>query len=296
MSFPRSMTGFGRGDVESAGQSWTVEVKSVNHRFLDIKVKAPREYLALEEKIKKITANFFSRGHVDVIITVSGTAPGSQSLCVNQALAREYANSLIDLRRTLGIGTDNDDLLSLVATYPEVISQTKQPADMEQSWQHLRPALELALTNSRAMREEEGANLAHDLKDRLQSFNSTLTVIKEQIPELIKLRQSNLQEKITALLTDVELDPARLAQEVAIMTDKADVTEEIVRLASHISQFNAFLEDDEACGRKLDFLLQEFLREVNTLASKIANASIAHLSVDMKNEIEKIREQVQNLE
>lgn len=296
MSYPRSMTGFGRGNQENQGQTWTVEVKSVNHRFLDIKIKLPREFLALEEQIKKMATTYFSRGHVDIIITVSGADPSANTLHVNHTLAREYTNSLIDLRRTLGIGTDHDTLLSLVATFPEVISQDKQPAEIDESWLRLYPALKMALANSRAMREEEGENLATDLKTRLTAFSATLAQIKEKIPELIQLRQNNLKEKITALLTDVEIDPSRLAQEVAIMTDKADVTEEVVRLDSHISQFTAFLNRDEPSGRKLDFLLQEFLREVNTLASKIANATVAHLSVEMKNEIEKIREQVQNLE
>ena len=296
MSYPRSMTGFGRGSHEQNGQTWIVEVKSVNHRFLDIKVKLPREFLSLEERIKKEVTVFFSRGHVDVVITISGQDATAGSLTVNTSLARQYAHTLLDLRRELGIGTENDSLIPLVAAFPDVISQRSAQTDEQQSWQRLAPALAMALEQSRVMREDEGRNLAADLTARLGSFAATLTQVEEKIPELIRLRQQNLHDKISALLADIDLDPQRLAQEVAIMTDKADVTEEVVRLKSHISQFSHFLQSDEPTGRKLDFLLQEFLREVNTLASKIANASVAHQSVEMKNEIEKIREQVQNLE
>ncbi len=296
MSFPRSMTGFGRGDSEAHGQTWTVEIKSVNHRFLDLKMKMPRELSALEERIKKSVASVFSRAHVDVIITVSGTDQTSNQLSVNTALAREYSHTLIDLRKQLGLTHDNDSLISLVATFPGVISQEKKEADIEQSWQRLQPALDMALANSLTMREQEGANLAADLLERLETFAATVSTIEQQIPEIVALRQENLHDKINKLLDGMDIDPMRLAQEVVIMTDKADVTEEMVRLASHISQFKNFLSSDEPTGRKIDFLLQEFLREVNTLASKISNASVAHKSVEMKNDIEKIREQVQNLE
>ncbi|MEN8141775.1 MAG: YicC/YloC family endoribonuclease [Thermodesulfobacteriota bacterium] len=296
MSFPRSMTGFGRGDhVAADGQnSWTVEVKSVNHRFLDVKVKMSKELLALEEKIKKEVATTFSRGHVDVIITTSGSS--ASELRVDHNLAQDYCHQLIDLRKQLGLVTENDSLISLVATFPGVMSQSQKEVDAEECWQGLRPALGQALQDNLAMREQEGANLAADLKERLAAFTGAVERVEGQLPEIIAQRQQSLKERLERLLDEVDLDPARLAQEVVILTDKADVTEELIRLRSHISQFLSYLGSPEPSGRKLDFLLQEFLREVNTLASKINNSQVAVESVEMKNSTEKIREQVQNLE
>ena len=296
MSYPRSMTGFGRGDHEEAGRSWTVEIKSVNHRFLDTKVKMSREFTALEERIKGQVAQAFSRAHVDVLITVTGSSSQDTRLEVNKNLARQYSNTLLELRKELGLNPDNDSLMPLVATFPEVISSVKLEEDAEQSWPQLQTALQAALAQSERMRQQEGANLCTDLLTRLEEFAAIVNDIAQHIPELVALRQANLKEKINKLLGEIDLDPMRLAQEVAILTDKADVTEELVRLQSHIDQFKHFLASNEPTGRKLDFLLQEFLREVNTLASKISNSSVAHQSVELKNIIEKLREQAQNLE
>jgi uncharacterized protein (TIGR00255 family) len=295
MSFPRSMTGFGRGDY-TGENGWSVEIKSVNHRFCDIRIKMSHILNPLEDQIKKLVANSFSRGHVDVVITSTGTGQGSSKLVVNQDLSQEYHDCLKSLAKDLDLPSTDAEVLRLVATYPQVIISEKQEQDIQGIWQSLQPAIESALTESTSMREDEGHHLKNDLSTRLDDFGKVIHTIEAVLPELLEQRKKNLEEKIDKLLNGIDLDPMRLAQEVVILTDKADVTEEVVRLNSHIDQFQAFLNLEEPVGRRLDFLLQEFLREINTLASKITSSSIAHQTVALKSEIEKMREQVQNLE
>lgn len=298
MSFPRSMTGFGRGDQSGdiSANIWSVEIKSVNHRFCDIRLKMSHLLNPLEDKIKKLVARSFSRAHVDVVITSTGSQTSSSKLVVDHGLSAEYHACLQDLSKELELNTSNSDLLRLVANYPQVITAEKQEQDTLEIWESLKPAIEAALTEATSMREDEGTHLKNDLNERLHDFAKVIDEIETVLPELLELRKKNLEDKIGKLLNGVDLDPIRLAQEVVILTDKADVTEEVVRLHSHIDQFQAFLDLDEAVGRRLDFLLQEFLREINTLASKITSSSIAHQTVALKSEIEKMREQVQNLE
>lgn len=181
-------------------------------------------------------------------------------------------------------------------TLRDVIRQQEESLDLDAEWEVLNKAVTAALDECDRMREQEGQSLKDDLRNRLQRFAEIVQTIEESVPEVVQKRRQELKERIGKLLDGLDMDPARFAQEVAYMVDKADVTEEIVRLHSHIEQFDYFLASDEPVGRRLDFLLQEFLREVNTLASKINNGSIAHLGVEMKNEIEKLREQVQNIE
>ncbi len=296
MSFPRSMTGFGRGDNEVDNHTWSVEVKSVNHRFCDIKAKIPRQLFALEDRIKKEISKSFSRGHVDVIITSSGTMETGKQLEVDHNLASQYKDCLVELGDHLDLECNPTALLKLVSLYPQVIRTIENDTDIETLWQQLKPAIDQACASSLEMRVQEGNHLKKDLLERLDIFAATVEDIKSKTPELLALRTANLEEKLAKRLEGVDIDPARLAQEVVILADKADVTEEVVRLDSHISQFQSFLDADEATGRRLDFLLQEFLREINTLASKISTSSVAHQTVELKNEMEKMREQVQNLE
>ncbi len=295
MSFPRSMTGFGRGD-HNGNTSWSVEIKSVNHRFCDIRLKMSHLLNPLEDKIKKLVAQSFSRAHVDVVITNTSTTGNTTKLVVDHDLSREYHSCLQNLSTELGLNTSSTDILRLVATYPQVIISEKQDQDIQEIWKNLQPAILSALSESTSMRENEGTHLKNDLNQRLADFSGVINEIDTILPELLELRKKNLDEKIAKLLNGIDLDPMRLAQEVVILTDKADVTEEVVRLHSHIDQFQSFLDLDEPVGRRLDFLLQEFLREINTLASKITSSSIAHQTVALKSEIEKMREQVQNLE
>ncbi len=294
MNRPLSMTAFGRGEFNSKATNWIIEIRSVNHRFCDIKIKIARKYLCLEEKIKKEINKQFSRGHVDVMVSQNGTGDEASKLSVNLPLAKEYHACLIKLQQELAISEPPS--LQMVAEYNEIIVPQEQDEDMEIVWQEINQALGQAINANIKMRLDEGRSLKTDLNQRLDLFEATVLSIEQQIPELIAKKEATLKERLDNLLQGVDIDPARLSQEVVIIADKSDVTEELVRLKSHIQQFRAFMELDEPIGRRLDFLMQEFLREINTLASKINDSQTTHKTVDLKNEVEKIREQVQNLE
>lgn len=291
---PRSMTGFGRGEASDADQTWTVEIRTVNHRFLDQRVVLPRAYGALEERVKKTVAAGQDRGRVEVSLALAGSGSTVPRLTVDMDIARQYHDCLQQLGEEFGLGGRIQ--LADMIDQRDIISLQEQSPDLDQEWPLVQQAVLAALAECRDMREQEGQALKQDLLDRLDHFTAIVKNIETGIPQVLKLRQEELKNRVMKMLDGMDIDPMRLAQETAIMADKADVTEEVVRLASHISQFRSFLNSDEPVGRRLDFLLQEFLREVNTLASKISNAAIAHLGVEMKNEIEKLREQVQNIE
>ncbi len=290
----KSMTGFGRGEAVAGGRQWIVEIRCVNHRYLDLKIKLPKSYAGLEEKARKMLSATLQRGRVDVHLSVTGDFSDLQKIEVNSNLATTYRDALTRLGAALDL--NDNTTLSQLASYPDVLVLKQQEEDLDSVWPAMGKALKIALTTCDNMRSQEGAALTEDLLERLDHFSKVVHEIGSNIPELLQRRQQNLEERLEKLLDNVQMDPQRLAQEVAILADKTDVTEEIVRLDSHINQFRAFLEADEATGRKLDFLLQEFLREVNTMASKINDAAIAHLSVELKGELEKMREQVQNIE
>lgn len=291
---PLSMTGFGSGKNSRENRTWLVDVKTVNHRFLDIRVKMPRPLAALEEKIRQTVSALHGRGRVEVTVEIRGDLTGESTLQVDMNLARQYYACLQEISKDLQLDGKPDlaDIISL----PDIISRQDQPPDIEMEWQSLKPALDEALSVCLHMREQEGEALQRDLLARLRFFSDTVDEVANQLPEIRKKRQENLKKKLGKLLNGVEIDPIRLAQEVAVMADRSDVTEELVRLRSHVSQFETFLCMDEAVGRRLDFLLQEFLREVNTLVSKTGNSEVAHKTVTLKSEIEKMREQVQNIE
>ena len=291
---PRSMTGFGRGEASADGRTWVAEVRTVNHRFLDQRVVLPRLFGALEEPVKKLVAASLDRGRVDCTFSLQGMTTSQPQLVVNDSVARQYHRCLRQLIGDYGLRPEIG--LADMLTLRDVITLEEPRPDMEAEWGLIRTALTSALRECDRMREEEGRAMQVDLLDRLGKFEAIVARITGRLPELLALRQAELRQRVGRLLDGVDLDPVRLAQETAILADKSDVTEEVIRLGSHIAQFRAFLASDEPVGRRLDFLLQEFLREVNTLSSKIANADIAHLGVEMKNEIEKLREQVQNIE
>jgi uncharacterized protein (TIGR00255 family) len=288
------MTGFGRATAEEGGRSWTAEIRTVNHRFLEQRVTLPAAFVGLEERVKKAVAGQQDRGRAEVTLSCQGEVSGRPSLLVDLHLARQYQRCLLQLNRRLAL--DCQISLSDLLAQRGVVVQQEQYPDIDEEWPLIERAVLAALADCARMREQEGQALKAELNSRLEDFSQLVQEIETSIPQLVAQRHQELKERIAKLLADMELDPARLAQEAAIMADKADVTEEVVRLKSHISQFRSFLDSGEPVGRRLDFLLQEFLREVNTLAAKIANAAIAHLGVEMKNEIEKLREQVQNIE
>lgn len=291
---PRSMTGFGRGEVQTDGRTWTVEIRTVNHRFLDQRVTLPHSIGGLEDRVKKLIAGNLDRGRVEVNVGLLGDASMGVRLHVDMGLAKQYCHCLRQVNEELGLGSSVR--LTDMLTLREVISRQEEGLDLDVEWEALAQAVTIALEECERMREQEGQSLKGELSGRLQTFTHLVQTIEKEIPDVLLIRHRELKQRIDKLLAEVDIDPARLAQEVAYMADKADVTEEVVRLNSHIEHFKFFLSSDEPVGRRLDFLLQEFLREVNTLASKINNSSIAHLGVEMKNEIEKLREQVQNIE
>lgn len=290
----RSMTGYGRGEATGEGRIWVAEVRTVNHRFLEQRVIVPRLFAALEESVKKQVSAQLDRGRVDVTISLLGGAAVEPQLVVNETIARQYHRCLATLVDEFQLA--KEITLRDMLTLRDVISMEEARPDMESEWQFISQALHAALNECNAMREREGTTLQQELLGRLDKFAGIVQEIETMIPVLQVQRQQDVRTRIGKLLEGLDIDPLRLAQETAILADKSDVTEEITRLHSHIQQFRAFLHSDEPVGRRLDFLLQEFLREVNTLASKISNAGIAHLGVEMKNEIEKLREQVQNIE
>lgn len=290
----KSMTGFGRGESERGGRIWAAEIRCVNNRFLDIKIKLPKGYSALEDKIRKKVSEHHQRGRVDLVFNVQGDFSDLQKITVNVNLASIYKETLSDMAATLKM--DNDTKLSQLASFPDVMVREQQSEDLDAVWQTIENALVQALAGCDAMRSLEGKCLFEDLEMRLKSFVCNIEKIEKLLPTLIEKREQSLKDRLDKLLGNMDLDPMRLSQEVAIMADKTDVTEELVRLRSHIGQFEKYLDEGGAIGRKLDFLIQEFLREVNTLGSKINDAETAHLTVELKGELEKIREQIQNIE
>lgn len=294
MQRPLSMTSFGRGEHKHNDISWVVELRSVNHRFLDIKIKMPREYTALEERINKAVTGSISRGHVDVFVMVSSQLQGTAGLEVNLPLARAYYNSLLNLKEEFDL--PDQVTLELMAANSDLIQTINKTTDIDEAWDGLKVALDNAIGESYKMRATEGESLKDDLMARLDLFEATVREIETDAPNLLIQKGQALKERVAKLLANIDMDEDRLAQEISIIADKSDITEELVRLNSHMSQFRQFMDLDEPVGRRLDFLLQEFLREINTTASKINNAATTHKTVFLKNEVEKIKEQVQNLE
>lgn len=288
------MTSFGRGECTENDRTWTIEIRSVNHRYSDIIIKIARKYSGLEERIKKLISQFYSRGRIEVSVNFSGVQTDTVHLEPNIQLAREYYNCLKTIKNALKLTGEPD--LNMLFGYKDIISPRDVEENLDEVWQNISKALTDALNEGMKMRQAEGKSLKAELLGLLGSISETVEEINLSVPALIEKKGILFKERLDNLLNGINIDPARLAQEIAILIDKTDVTEEITRLRSHIQQFTLFMDLDEPVGRRLDFLLQEFLREVNTIASKISDAPMAHKTVDLKNNVEKLREQVQNIE
>ncbi|MFC1524115.1 YicC/YloC family endoribonuclease [Thermodesulfobacteriota bacterium] len=294
MKCPVSMTSFGRGESSDVERTWIAEIRSVNHRYCDVNIKISKKYAALEERIRKEVSGFYNRGRIDITINSVGDNSKAYTLGANLTLAREYYQCLESIRQELNI--ENPPDLTQLVGYKDIVTVNENEEDLENIWGAVNKALILALQEGLRMREAEGRSLTSDLQSMLTTIFENIEEIDSAIPEIIAKKQATLQERLDNILKGVDIDQGRLAQEVAFLADKADITEELVRLRSHIKQFSQLLETSEPVGRRLDFLLQEFIREINTIASKIGDASVAHVTVGLKNEVEKMREQVQNLE
>ncbi|HHU32905.1 MAG: YicC/YloC family endoribonuclease [Zhaonellaceae bacterium] len=289
-----SMTGYGRGEANGEGKSITIEIKSVNHRYLEMAVRLPRTYVMFEERIKSYLKNTFARGRIDVYINIEETGEIKRNLKVDKELAMAYYESLKELAQFLGIEY-NIELMAL-AQLPEMITIEQHEEDVEQLWPVFLEALKIAVEEMVSMRLEEGKKLATDLLKRKSYISEVMEEIKERSHLVVEEYQSKLLARIEELLDSPPVDENRIAMEVAIMAERSNITEELVRMSSHLDQLEIFLSGDGPVGRKLDFLVQEMHREINTIGSKSNDLDISQRVVIVKSEIEKIREQVQNLE
>lgn len=290
----RSMTGYGRETAESESWKVTVEIKSVNNRFLDVSVKMPKQYNPLEELIKKEISAVLSRGHVDAYITVEEIGEAKQSVAVDKDLALDYCRAMRELSDITGIPYQMT--LKDVASYYGVLTAQKEESDLDELWNTMSDAIKGALKQLFEMRVIEGEKLAADILARID----ILAMIREKIlvrsPLVLNDYREKLTRRIEEVLGEIEIDHDKILNEVAFFADKADIAEELTRLLSHFDQFKSNLAKDEPVGRKLDFILQEMNREVNTIGSKANDTEISHLVIEAKGELEKIREQVQNFE
>ena len=291
----KSMTGFGRGEYEDDNFSITVEMKTVNHRYNEVAIRLPRFLNPLEDRIRKTILKTVSRGRIDVFINADYTTSDNCTLKVDKNLAAAYHKALQEVGEAIGAGEagiNQAQEILYISRCQDVINVKEGFFDVESVWPKVEQAVQQAVHNLVAMRETEGGNIYGDL------IAQRLALIEERSPMVVEEYQAKLSERLNNLLADhnVTVEPERLLQEVAIFADRTSITEEIVRLKSHIKQFKAIIASDQPVGRKLDFLIQEFNREANTIASKANDYTLAQIVVEIKAEIEKIREQIQNIE
>lgn len=290
----RSMTGYGRETAESVQWKVTVEMKSVNNRFLDITVKMPKQYNPLEDSIKKEISAVLNRGHVDAYITVEEVGERKQSIAVDVDLALDYCHAMKEIAEATNLPYQIN--LTDVASYYGVLTAQKEESDLDELWQTMRVAVKGSLMQLLDMRVTEGLKLAADIESRLDILAGIREKISVRSPLVVADYREKLSQRIQDVLGEVEIDSDKLLNEVAFFADKADIAEELTRLRSHYEQFRDNLAKDEPVGRKLDFILQEINREINTIGSKANDTEISHLVIEAKGELEKIREQVQNFE
>lgn len=290
----KSMTGFGRACKEIDGYMITVEIKSVNHRYFEFSCRCPRQYGFIDDKIKSFINSKVARGKIECFVGIEALNTESADVVVNNTLAGAYVKALKELSDNYGLKEDFG--ASTVARFPDVLIVRKSEEDENKIWQLVKTVTDEAVEKFIEMRKVEGKRMYDDVYSRSQFILDTVSFIEERSPQTVKEYNDKLVERVHELLGDVSLDESRLLQEVAIYADKVAVAEETVRLRSHISQLRDFISSDEAVGRKLDFLIQEINRETNTIGSKCNDVEIARKVVDVKAEIEKIREQIQNIE
>lgn len=290
----RSMTGFGRAKYSENGLNITVEFKSVNHRYFEFTSRLPKGYMFLDEKLKSFCQQNISRGKVEAAVIIEDNSEGAASVELNTAYAGAYLAAVKDMSRRYGI--KNDVKMSSLVANPELFTVKKQTLSEETVTAAVLKTAEEAMQSFISMREAEGKRLKNDVKSRTDFILEKVAFVDERSPETVKAYREKLEQKIKELIGDVQVDEQRLLTETAIFADKVAVAEETVRLKSHIKQFCSLLDSDEPIGRKLDFIVQEMNREANTIGSKAQDIEIAHTVVDIKSEIEKIREQIQNIE
>lgn len=291
----RSMTGFGHGEVSNdKNQKVTVEMKSVNHRYCDISLKLPKKLAMFEANIRNIMKEYASRGKIDIYVSYEDLSETAVSLHYNQAMAEEYMQVFKKMQEDFNIETKIT--AEALAKYPEVVTIEEVQQDEEVWWELLEAALRQAAEKFVETRTIEGANLKRDLLGKLDQMAADVTFIDERSPQIIAEYRSKLEEKVKEFLEDSTIEENRIAAEVTLYADKIAVDEEIVRLQSHISSMTDVLESDESIGRKLDFMAQEMNREANTILSKSSDVDLADHAIELKTNVEKVREQIQNIE
>ncbi|MBQ1945206.1 MAG: YicC family protein [Ruminococcus sp.] len=292
----KSMTGFGRCETEINGRAITVEIKSVNHRYFEFSCRITRGYSFLEDKLKAFVNARVARGKIDMFVSVGAADDVPCEVAVNHSLVSGYLAAMKEISDTYGV--PNDASVVALSRFPDVFTVNKAPVDEEQLTADVLTAADAALNSFVAMRETEGARMKADILSRAETILSIVSEIEERSPQTVREYENRLLERIRQTLENlsVEVDEQRILTEVAVFADKVAVAEETVRLRSHFEQLRAFLSLDQPIGRKIDFIIQEMNREANTIGSKVQDAVLAHKVVDIKSEIEKIREQVQNIE
>lgn len=290
----KSMTGYGSAKGTVDGLEISIELKSVNNRYLDTSVRLPRSFLFAEEMVKSRVQSHISRGKVDVFVSVDSSAAGDMAVRVNEPLLKGYMEAIAHIAEEYGL--ENDLTALSVSRFPDVLSVEKKDLDSEAITAGMAEIVEAALKDFDAMRLREGEKLRDDVLGRLETINALVCQVETKAPETVAEYRRRLEQKMTEVLGTAGIDENRILAEAAIFADHIAVDEETVRLRSHMSQLRTMINGNSPTGRKIDFLIQEFNREANTIGSKCQNSEIAHVVVDLKSEIEKIREQIQNIE
>ncbi len=290
----KSMTGYGRNEAIVGAKKITAEIKSVNHRFSDYNIKVPRQYGYLEERMRRRISESVSRGKVDVYISIETCGEADKVITLNRELAENYISALKEIGESFGL--KDDITVSTVAAFPDVFRSETKRDDEEELWNAVETVAEPAIEAFIAMREREGSRIEADLRARVGYMKTLAAEIDERSPQTVEEYKEKLYTKIRELLEERDIDDSRVLTEVAIFADKVAVNEETVRLYSHFDEFYDIINSGEPAGRRLDFLIQEINREVNTIGSKASDLDISKKVVTLKGEIEKLREQIQNIE
>jgi uncharacterized protein (TIGR00255 family) len=289
------MTAFSRVEKSKNELTVSIEIRSYNSKYLDIALRLPYGYFPLEEKIKALISSRTARGRIELSSKITDDSDKFRSFEIDLPKARAYYDALEQLKNQLEIRTEIS--LNHLLNQADIIKPAGNEKDLESDWELIKECIDEAIDGLDAMRKKEGDFIALDISERLDLIEKSIDQIEKESAGLISRYQNRLKERISVLTQNlVEIDPARIAQEAAFLADRSDISEEIVRVVSHINQFRAIMHAEEPAGRKLNFLLQEFNREFNTMGSKVGNAPVCHLIVELKSELEKIREQVQNIE
>lgn len=290
----KSMTGFGRCEITEGQRKFTVELKGVNHRYLDVNIRMPKNLSFFESSIRNLLKQYVQRGKVDIYITYEDTSENQVSLKYNAKLAEAYLAYGRQMQEMFGL--ENDIRVSTLSRYPEVLTMEEQAADEEELWAGLEKALKGAFAQFVETRTVEGENLKNDILTKLDEMLALVDYIETRSPEIVAEYRTKLENKVRELLCDTQMDESRIAAEVVIFADKICTDEETVRLKSHIGHMKSTLDEKEGVGRKLDFIAQEMNREANTILSKANDLEVSNHAIDLKTGIEKVREQIQNIE